>query len=80
MKLATLAKKAASLPEVPFDWGGPEQFHDDVFKREVKTLPEAIAYIDQLRIRMAAYSMALHDLCKAYEGMRDLILEAELSE
>lgn len=79
MKLATLARKAAELPEdVLFDFTGPEHFHDDIFKREVKTLPQAIKYIDELRRRMAAYSIALHDLAMAYKQMRDLMLEAEV--
>ena len=79
MKLSTLARKAAELPDdVLFDWAGPEQFHDSVFEREITTLPEAIEYIDQLRQRMASYAMALHDLTKAYKQMRDLMLDAEV--
>jgi hypothetical protein len=68
--------KAAALPEcIAFEWPGVEHFHDDVFKREVRTLPQAIKCIDQLRQRMAEYSMALDDLGKAYRSMRFLLLE-----
>lgn len=55
MNLAQLAKKAAALPqEFEYSWPGPEHWHQDVFERNVKTLPEAIKYIDQMRERMSA--------------------------
>ena len=78
MKLADLAKKAAALPEIDFTWAGPEQFHPDVFAREVKTLPEAIKYIGQLRDRMATYARVLHDLTEAYAKLKEIMLEAEV--
>lgn len=78
MNLAELAKKAAALPDLDFNWGGPEQWHPDVFKREVKTLPDAIKYIEQLRQRMGEYALALHDLTEAYKQLRDVILEADV--
>jgi hypothetical protein len=78
MKLAVLAAKAARLPEIDFQWPGPEHFCQDVFDREVKTLPQAIEYIDDLRKSMAKYSMALHDLTTAYRTLRELMLEADV--
>jgi hypothetical protein len=81
MKLATLAKKAAALPEdIRFDWSGPEQWHENVFDREVKTLEEAIEYIKHLRLRMADYAMGLKELAGAYKQMRDIMLEAEVGD
>jgi hypothetical protein len=81
MKLATLAKKAAALPaEISFSFAGPEQWHNDVFTREVKTLEDAIQYVNALRGRMAEYAMALQDLADAYKQMRDLMLEAEVGD
>lgn len=80
MNLSELAKKAAALPaDFQFEWPGKEHFHDDVFKREVTTLPEAIEYIDALRKRMADYAMALHKLQDAYKQMRDVMLAAEVA-
>lgn len=78
MKLATLAKKAAALPDFDFDWPGPEQFSDYNFQQATKTHEDLVKYTDGLRQKMASYSMALHDLVKAYKQMRDLMLEAEV--
>lgn len=79
MKLSDLAKKAAALPgDVAFDWPGAEHWHDAVFRDRITTLPEAVAYIDELRKRMADYSCALANLAKAYKQMRDLMLAAEI--
>ena len=78
MKLSDLAKKAAALPDLNFDWAGPEQWHDGVFAKEVTTLPEAIKYIDALRKRMGEMSDGIFELRKAYEKMRDLMLDAEV--
>lgn len=80
MKLSDLAKKANDLPYLNFEWGGAEHFHEEVFDREVRTLPEAIIYIRQLRERMASYSLILHELTEAYRKMRDVMLEAEVGE
>ena len=81
MKLSDLAKKAAALPSIhTFEWVGVEQYHDSVFKNEVKTLPELIQYTDALRKRMAEYAGALEQLCQAYGKLRDLILEAQVGE
>jgi hypothetical protein len=78
MRLATLAQKARELPDLDFEWGGPEQWHDEVFDRCITTLPEAINYINDLRKRMAVQSHAISSLKDAYEKMKDIILEAEV--
>lgn len=80
MKLADLAKKANALPAMDFNWAGHEHWHDDVFDREVQTLPQAITYIKALKERMGAYALALHSLTEAYEKMRDIMLEADISD
>lgn len=78
MKLATLAKKAAKLPDLDFEWPGVEQFSDFNFAEATKT-PELLReYVDGLRQKMAAYSMAMHDLVEAYRQLKDLMLEARV--
>lgn len=78
MKLAALAKKAKELPDIDFEWPGPEQFSDYNFAEATKTPELMREYVDGLRKKMAAYSMAMHDLVEAYRKMRDLMLEAEV--
>lgn len=78
MKLSALAKKAKALPDLDFDWPGPEHFHDSNFEEATNTPEKLRAYIDRLRQQMAKYSMALHDLTEGYRAMRDLMLEAEV--
>lgn len=78
MNLAQLAKKVSALPSdeaFKFDWPGSEHWHKEVFARQVKTLPEAIAYIDKLRERMGDYAQALAELQDAYFKMRNVLLE-----
>lgn len=78
MKLAELAKKAKVLPDLDFNWPGPEHFHNDNFDKATDTPEKLRAYVDLLRQQMAKYSMALHDLTEGYRKMRDLMLEAEV--
>ena len=78
MKLKTLAKKAASLPDLDFDWAGAEQFHSDVFDTNITDLPSVIGYIRELKERMAKQSFMLHELAAAYMKLKDMILEAEI--
>lgn len=78
MRLSDLARKAAALPDIEFEWPGAEHWHDDVFQREVKTVEDAKAYIDAMRKRMADYSFALAELVEAYRALRDAILAAEV--
>lgn len=85
MKLSELAAKAAALPERPrFEWPGPEQFHDGVFKAAVykddgsPNFEGLIEYTDQLRKRMVEYSHAMHDLCDAYDKLREVVLAADV--
>jgi hypothetical protein len=81
MKLATLAKKAAALPEdVCFEWGGPDQYSDYNFDVATADHAKLVAYVNDLRKRMAEHANMLKDLQRAYKQMRDLILEAEVSE
>lgn len=79
MNLKTLAKKAASLPNLDFDWKGIEQVHPEVFDREVIDLPSAIEYMRKLKERVAKQSFILKDLADAYMKLKDIILEAELN-
>lgn len=79
MKISELAAKVSALPPRPsFTWPGPEQYHENVFAEHCKTLPDAVAYIDKLRDRMAEYSMALHSLCDCYDKLRAAVLEASV--
>lgn len=78
MKLSALAKKAAALPELEYEWPGPEHFSDYNFAEATSTPEKLRAYVDDLRKKMAEYSMALHGLQEAYRQMRDLMLEAEV--
>lgn len=80
MKLAELARKASKLPDIDFEWPGPEQFSDYNFQEATKTHDDLVKYVDGLRQKMASYSMALHDLAGAYRQMRDLMLEAEVED
>lgn len=78
MKLAVLAKQAAAMPKVEFEWAGAENWHPEVFKTRVTTLPQAIEYIDALRERMQQQSRAIDTLQAAYKQLVDLVLEAEV--
>lgn len=78
MKLAELAKKAAALPELNYQWPGPEHFSDYNFDEATKTPEKMHAYLNELRKKMASYSMALHELTEGYRKMRDLMLAAEV--
>lgn len=78
MKLSELAKKANSLPELNFDWPGPEHFSDYNFAEATNSPEKQLEYLDKLRKQMAKYSSALHDLVEGYRKIRDLMLEAEV--
>lgn len=78
MKLSDLAKKASELPDLDFEWTGPEHFHDDSFARATDTPDKLRAYVDELRKKMATMSMAIHETVEAYRKMRDIMLEAEV--
>lgn len=78
MKLADLAKKAAKLPDLDFEWPGPEHFSDYNFDEATNSPEKLRAYVNGLREAMAKYSFALKDLVDAYQKMRDLMLEAEV--
>lgn len=80
MKLKTLAEMASRLPAPSFDWTGPEQYHETVFASQVKTLEDAIRYIAALKDRMAAQSRAISELADAYTKLRDVVLEADISD
>ncbi len=80
MKLSDLARRAARLPVIDFEWGGPESWHEAVFKRTVTDLPTVISYVEALKVRAQAQTLALLKLKEAYETLRDLLLEAELDE
>lgn len=80
MKLSDLARKANRLPDLDFEWGGPECWHDDVFERQVQTLPEAIDYIKELKVRMEDHAGALRSVIEAYQCLKDIMLEAEVGE
>lgn len=79
MKLSDLAKKAAALPNLDFEWPGPEHFSNYNFEEATNSPEKFRAYVDTLRQQMAKYSMALHELTEGYRKMRDLMLEAEVS-
>ena len=80
MKLVELAERARKLPDCDaFDWPGEEQFSGYNFTAATATLPEVVKYVDALRKRMAAQSLALTDLAAAYRQMRDLLLEFEVT-
>jgi hypothetical protein len=78
MKLSELAKKANRLPDIEFQWTGAEQWHDEVFRTNVSSLPQAIDYINELRKRMAIQSYAIASLMDAYKKMKDVLLEADV--
>jgi len=78
MNLKTLAKKASNLPNLEFNWAGIEQWHPEVFSREITDLPSAIEYIQKLKERVAAQSFILKDLADAYMKLKDIMLEAEI--
>lgn len=77
MKLRELAKKAAQLPELEFDWAGPEQLNDQLVKSEFDEIG-IIDYIIALKHRMLKQSIAISELTKAYNQLRELILDAEI--
>lgn len=79
MKLAELAKRAKKLPDLEFDWPGPEHFHQSNFDTATDSPEKLRAYVNELRGQMAKYSFALHELGEGYRQMRDLMLEAEVS-
>ncbi len=78
MNLRTLARKAANLPDLDFDWAGIEQFHSEVFERSITDLPSVIGYILKLKERISEQSFMLHELAAAYMKLKDMILEAEI--
>lgn len=78
MNLKTLAEKAANLPDLDFEWAGVEQFHPEVFDREITDMPSVIGYVRELKERIAKQSMILHDLSAAYMKLKDIILETEI--
>lgn len=78
MKLSELAKRAAALPDLEFDWAGPEQYSDYNFERATATPETQKLYLNELRRRLGEQSFALHKLANGYRQMRDLILEAEV--
>ncbi len=78
MKLKDLAEKAARLPDLDFDWSGPEQYHPDVFLSETNDLPSLRIYVEKLKDRIADQSRAIMRLKKGYEILRDIILEADI--
>ncbi len=80
MKVSDLARLAARLPEINFEWGGPECWHEDVFKRQVTDLPTMISYVEALKARAQAQTLAILELKMAYETLREIILEAEVDE
>ena len=78
MSLKSLAEKAARLPELDFDWPGPEQFDVTVFERDAKTHEGLQEYVARLRMRMREHTAAIATLKDAYMSLRDIILEAEV--
>lgn len=80
MQLVELAKKAAKLPDLEFDWTGKEQWNEAVFDNNIETPEEIIKYIKALKGRVSEQSRMLHGLTKAYMKLKDIILEAEIGE
>ena len=78
MKLKDLAEKATRLPDLDFDWSGPEQYHPDVFSSETNDLPALRIYVEKIKDRMADQSRAIVQLKKAYEILRDIVLETDI--
>ena len=77
MKLRELAKKAAQLPELEFDWAGPEQINDQLVKSELE-VGNVIEYILALKSRMSQQSIAIAELTKAYNQLKKIILDTEI--
>jgi len=80
MKLKDLAEKAARLPDLDFDWPGPEQYHSNVFLSETNDLPSLRVYVEKLKDRIADQSRAIMRLKKGYEALREIILETEIED
>ena len=79
MKVSDVLQHLDSLPQPQeFRWPGVEQWNDEVFDRQVKTLAEAVAYIKELRGRVANQSMHLADLTKAYNEIINWIRSIEI--
>ena len=75
-----LLRKIEDLPEkVEFEWPGVEQWHPQVFDREVKDLPSAIQYIKDLKERVAEQSMVIHSLAEGHNQLIDWIKTVELT-
>lgn len=80
MQLVELAKKAAKLPDLEFDWTGKEQWNEAVFDNKVETSEEIVKYIKALKGRVSEQSKMIHKLAEAYMKLKDIILEAEVGE
>lgn len=79
MKLSQLAERTRKLPDCDaFNWPGVEQFSPMNFDEATATHERMVSYVDELRKRVSAQSMALHDLADAYRQLRDVILEFEV--
>lgn len=80
MKLSQLAKMAADLPTLDFNWPGPEQWHADNFDRNVADFDAMKEYVDALRHRIGEQSVALSKICEAFNQLRDAVLEARIED
>uniref|UniRef100_A0A6M3JEY7 Uncharacterized protein n=2 Tax=viral metagenome TaxID=1070528 RepID=A0A6M3JEY7_9ZZZZ len=46
MKLSELAKKAARLPHLEFDWAGVEQWNEESFTDNINNFDDLLSYIE----------------------------------
>jgi hypothetical protein len=77
MKLKELADLANEIPEVKFDWAGPEQYHSEVFKNEIERYG-ILPYLEKLRERMADYAIALHTYGEAFNKLREIVFDMKV--
>ena len=75
MKLKNLAKKAARLPELSFDWGGVEHYRDETINDNT-----IMKYILAIKTRTTEHSKAIADIVDAYNQLKDIILETDIED
>ena len=81
MKIKDLLKKLETLPkEVEFSLFGVDNWHPEVFDREVQTLEDAIDFIKQLKERVNEQSEVLTQLVHSYNDIILWIKDLEITE
>jgi hypothetical protein len=79
VKISELLARVQALPQpITFDWPGVEQWHDEVFVRDIQSQDQAMAYIALLKDRVREQSHAICQLRDAYNALINWIRELEV--